>query len=147
LSKHSGPNAVDVHVGLRIRQRRRLLGVSQEQLAAALGLTFQQVQKYERGTNRVTASRLYDAARILDVPISYFFDGLGGAPDEVASDDRELMIQDFLATPEGLELARGFPRIGRRSLRHLVLQMIRTLGDDRDGGPLSGSRPAPDREA
>src|SRR6184192_1119568 len=80
--KLEGPNPIDVHVGSRIRLRRTLLGMSQERLGEALGLTFQQVQKYERGVNRVGASRLFDLSRVLDVPISFFFDDM---PDSLAS--------------------------------------------------------------
>ena len=78
-SEGRGPNPIDLHVGARIRMRRRLLGVSQERLAEALGLTFQQVQKYERGANRVSASKLYEIARTLQTPVTYFFDGLADA--------------------------------------------------------------------
>ncbi len=80
--RESGPSPIDVHVGSRIRLRRTLLGMSQERLGEALGLTFQQVQKYERGVNRVGASRLFDLSRVLDVPISFFFDDI---PESVAS--------------------------------------------------------------
>ena len=83
------PNPVDVHVGTRMRLRRTLLGLSQEKLGAAIGLTFQQVQKYERGANRISASRLFDLARILDVPVSFFFDDM---PDAVQSSSPSAVI-------------------------------------------------------
>ncbi|WP_165186552.1 helix-turn-helix domain-containing protein [Caulobacter soli] len=132
------PNPVDLHVGGRVRMRRKILGVSQDQLAASLGLTFQQVQKYERGSNRVSASKLYQIAKTLQVPISFFFDGLADptdseAPDSAAS-KAEQGIQTFLATSEGLELAQLFPRIGRGRVRRQVLDLVRTMTDDTGEG-------------
>lgn len=131
------PNPVDLYVGGRVRMRRKLLSISQDQLAEALGLTFQQVQKYERGVNRVSASKLYQIAKALQVPVSFFFDGLadpmnGGEHDPVAS-STEKGIQTFLATPEGLELAQLFPRIGRGRIRRQVLDLVRTMTDDAGG--------------
>ncbi len=130
------PNPVDLHVGGRVRMRRRMLGVSQERLAEALGLTFQQVQKYERGANRVSASKLYDIARFLSVPIAYFFEGLTDPTDAGAServrDDSEQLVHDFLMTSEGLELAATFPRIRRPRLRRRLLDLVRTLVDDEE---------------
>ncbi len=127
------PNIVDLHVGMRIRLRRRAVSVSQEKLAEALGLTFQQVQKYERGLNRVSASKLYDIARTLNASISYFFEGLA-APEMlstvgVSEPDGAEFLYDLVMTPEGLELAALFPRIDRRH-RKLVLEMARALADD-----------------
>ncbi|HTX51158.1 MAG TPA: helix-turn-helix transcriptional regulator [Caulobacteraceae bacterium] len=129
------PNPVDLHVGARIRMRRRMQNVSQERLAAALGLTFQQVQKYERGANRVSASKLYEIASTLQAPISYFFDGLDdptgdGAPS-VGSDEQT--VHAFLMTTEGLDLARGFARIPRGRVRRRILELIRALASDDDG--------------
>src|SRR5665213_3309630 len=94
------PNPVDLHVGGRIRMRRKVLGVSQEKLAEALGLTFQQVQKYERGSNRVSASKLYEIARFLNSPVSYFFEGLAdpSSADAGAGDGPEQVMHDFLMT-------------------------------------------------
>ena len=109
------PNPVDLHVGGRVRMRRKLLGVSQEQLADSLGLTFQQVQKYERGANRVSASKLYEIAKTLQVPVSFFFDGLADPMDGSDGDEvglqAERIVQEFLTTPEGLELLHD--EIGR----------------------------------
>src|ERR1700760_1136603 len=97
-----GPNPVDLHVGARIRMRRKLLGVSQQALAESLGLTFQQVQKYERGANRVSASKLYEIARALHVPVPYFFEGLAdtGSDADDSARHTELSIREFLMTPE-----------------------------------------------
>ncbi len=132
----AGPRSsdtVDLHVGARIRLRRRTLGLSQQALAEALGLTFQQVQKYERGANRVSSSRLYEIARVLSCSVGYFFDGL---PDPAVGDDEpeasrlETTVHALLLTPEGLELAALFPRIGRGRLRRQVLEIVRSLAED-----------------
>jgi transcriptional regulator with XRE-family HTH domain len=128
------PNPVDLHVGGRVRMRRKLLGVSQEQLADSLGLTFQQVQKYERGANRVSASKLYEIAKTLQVPVAFFFDGLadpmeGSSSDEVGQ-KAERIVQEFLTTPEGLELAEVFPKIGRGRVRRQVLDLVRAMAED-----------------
>lgn len=111
--------------------RRKLLGLSQDQLAAALGLTFQQVQKYERGANRVSASKLYEAAKALQVSTLFFFEGLpppGAGQDETAAaDETGQAIQAFLSTSEGLELATLFPRIASSRVRRQILDLTRTL--------------------
>jgi transcriptional regulator with XRE-family HTH domain len=100
-------NPVDIHVGACIRLRRKLLGVSQDDLAAALGLTFQQVQKYERGINRVSASKLYAIAGELNVPVSFFFDGLGQSDAGSSIETQGRGVRYFLETPEGRELAQS----------------------------------------
>lgn len=125
----SGPNPIDLHVGGKIRLRRKIIGASQERLAHDLGLTFQQVQKYERGANRVSASKLYEIAKSLQTSIAYFFEGLPdpstAKADGVTDSGAELTIHDFLMTPEGVELAALFPKInrGRRSILNLVKAM------------------------
>ncbi len=125
------PNPVDLHVGGRVRMRRKMLGVSQERLAEALGLTFQQVQKYERGSNRVSASKLYEIARFLSAPVSYFFDGLADPSTSGEGGGSEQLVNDFLMTGEGLELASTFPKIQRPRVRRRILELVRTLaGDD-----------------
>ncbi len=130
------PNPVDLHVGGRVRMRRKMLGVSQERLAEALGLTFQQVQKYERGANRISASKLYEIARFLSAPIAYFFEGLGdptaGASAAGLDDASEQHVHGFLMTSEGLELAAAFPRIGRSRLRRRILDLVRSLADEEE---------------
>jgi transcriptional regulator with XRE-family HTH domain len=137
------PNPVDLHVGARIRLRRRMQGVSQEKLADALGLTFQQVQKYERGANRVSASKLYEIAAALKAPVAYFFDGLADPTTEAdlaggASDEQT--VHAFLMTAEGLELARLFPALQRGRVRRRFLDLMRALAgvdeaddEDREG--------------
>jgi|688.fasta_scaffold177537_2 transcriptional regulator with XRE-family HTH domain len=126
-------NPVDLHVGARIRMRRKTMGLSQERLAESLSLTFQQVQKYERGANRVSASKLYEIARSLRSPINYFFDGLADTvdplPEGVADQDASAFVHELVMTPEGMELAALFPRIAKRG-RKLVLDLARVLAED-----------------
>jgi transcriptional regulator with XRE-family HTH domain len=132
------PNPVDLHVGARIRLRRRMQGVSQEKLADALGLTFQQVQKYERGANRVSASKLYEIAAALRAPVAYFFDGLADPTGDemdgvrVAAASEESTVHSFLMTPEGLELAKLFPNIAPGLVRRRLLELVRSLADEED---------------
>ena len=126
-SNSRSPAAVDVHVGARIRMRRRFLGLNQTALASALGLTFQQVQKYERGSNRVSASKLYDIARTLKVTISFFFEGLPNQIEAGEPDPTGQALHDFLTTPEGLELAEVFPRIGDPRMRRQLLEFARAV--------------------
>ncbi len=123
------PSPVDAHVGARIRLRRKLLGLSQQQLADRLGLTFQQVQKYERGVNRVSASKLYETAQALEVPVTHFFEGLDGEATAGRTSEGETAVTSFLMTTEGLELASLFPRIPKGRMRHQVLELVRTLAD------------------
>lgn len=123
-------NPVDLHVGLRIRLRRRELGISQEKLAESIGLTFQQVQKYERASNRVSASKLWEVAKALDVSIAYFFDGLGQPGRHAAAPEAPPPAHAFLLTPEGLELAAAFPRIRKARVRRRVLDLVRSMVED-----------------
>ena len=137
----ASPNPVDLHVGARIRMRRRMQGVSQEKLAEALGLTFQQVQKYERGANRVSASKLYEIAACLRTPVAYFFEGLvdpSSADAGAEPPSAEQSVHAFLMTPEGLELARAFPRLPSGRVRRRVLDLVRALAG-LDGGDAEGS--------
>ena len=133
------PNPVDLYVGGRIRLRRRTRGVSQEKLAEDLGLTFQQVQKYERGANRVSASKLYEIAKSLRTSIAYFFEGLADpstahdAPG-MAEPSSEQFVTEFLMTPEGLELAELFPKIRRARVRRRVLDLVRSMAEE-DSAP------------
>ena len=129
------PSPIDAHVGSRVRLRRTLLGMSQEKLGEALGLTFQQVQKYERGVNRIGASRLFDLARVLDVPISFFFDDM---PDAVSgnqparrsygfAESQEGFEDDTLHRRETLELVRAYYRITDPAVRKRVFDLIKSL--------------------
>ncbi len=140
--RESRASPIDIHVGTRIRLRRTLLGLSQERLGDALGLTFQQVQKYERGINRVGASRLFDLARVLDVPISFFFDDMpeavGGGPPPPAS----MALGGFAEGQDGfggdarlnrretLDLVRAYYRISDPAVRKRVFDLIKSLAPD-----------------
>ena len=129
-----GPNPVDIHVGGRVRLRRTLLGMSQEKLGEAIGLTFQQVQKYERGANRVGASRLFDLSRVLDVPIGFFFEEM--SDDVAAKSPRQIrgmaetqatFEPDPMAKRETLELVRAYYRIGDPKVRKRLFEMTKSL--------------------
>src|SRR3954471_18214848 len=121
------PNPVDKYVGSRVRMRRIMLGMSQEKLGEALGLTFQQVQKYEKGTNRVGASRIQQISEILQVPVSFLFEG-GPTGNATAAGFSEgtspAYVADFLATSEGLALTRAFTRITDAKLRRSIVDMV-----------------------
>lgn len=127
------PNPIDRHVGIRIRMRRKELGISQERLAESIGLTFQQVQKYERAANRVSASKLWEMSRALNTSISYFYEGLSDTPEPAGSNLPRETVQDFLMTPEGLELASAFPKIAHGRLRRKILDLVRVMSEDSDG--------------
>ena len=146
--KESRPSPIDAHVGGRIRLRRTLMGMSQERLGEALGLTFQQVQKYERGVNRVGASRLFDLSRVLDVPISFFFDdmpeplaNLEGTQPGVPSGRRALGFaeaqdpfgDDTMSRRETLELVRAYYRITDPAVRKRVFELVKSLTPDGPG--------------
>jgi len=117
---------VDAHVGKKIRQRRWMVGQTQQQLAESVGIKFQQIQKYETGMNRVSASRLWEIAEALDVPVAYFFDGLGQAEEAAAGDAR--MPGDFLADKEALDLLRSYYAIPENQRRRLF-ELARVLSD------------------
>jgi transcriptional regulator with XRE-family HTH domain len=130
------PNPIDRHVGSRVRMRRMMLGMSQEKLGDALGLTFQQVQKYEKGANRIGASRLQQISQILQVPVSFFFEG---APSSQRSDRVEgfaeapspAYVSDFLATSDGLALTKAFVRIKDAKLRRRIVDLVEQIaGED-----------------
>ena len=126
------PDPVDLYVGDRVRQRRKLLGLSQEELGALIGLTFQQVQKYERGTNRVSASKLFQISKALKTRIAYFFDGYPGEDDALAVEGDvtiETLARDLLATPQGVELASAFPRIRGENLRCRIVDLVTALAE------------------
>jgi transcriptional regulator with XRE-family HTH domain len=127
-----GPNPVDRHVGLRLRKRRQEVGISQERLAESIGLTFQQVQKYERAANRVSASKLWEMSRALSTSIGYFYDGLGEGVEPPGSNLPREAMQDFLMTPEGIELAAVFPKVPRGRLRRKILDLIRAMAEETD---------------
>jgi transcriptional regulator with XRE-family HTH domain len=129
------PNPTDIHVGSRIRMRRKMLGLSQEKLGEKLGITFQQIQKYEKGTNRVGASRLQQISEILQVPVSFLFDGgpSGAANGEGFGEGASpAYVSDFLATSEGLALTRAFTRITDSKMRRSIVELVEQIAS-RDG--------------
>ena len=131
-----GPNPIDRHVGLRIRMRRKELGISQEKLAESIGLTFQQVQKYERAANRVSASKLWEMSRALTTNISYFYEGLGDGVEMVGSNLPRETLQDFLLTPEGMELATIFPKVPKGRVRRKILDLVRAMAGEPDASDI-----------
>lgn len=118
--------AIDKKLGARVRTRRREIGMSQERLADLLGVTFQQVQKYERGVNRIAASRLYDIAKALETPIGRFFDNMGRAPRASEADD----LTDALSTPGAGDLLRAYAAIRSPRLRRRVMDLVRAMDED-----------------
>jgi len=126
------PNPVDIHVGSRVRIRRKVLKMSQEKLGDALGVTFQQVQKYERGSNRVGASRLFRMAQVMDVPVQYFFEGLGMDNSDMsfAEDEQMPIIYDFIKSSDGVALAMAVSKIKSRAVRRRILELARSLSEE-----------------
>lgn len=131
--KNKGPNPIDVHVGSRVRLKRSMLGLSQEKLADQLGITFQQVQKYEKGTNRISASRMFEISRILQVPVDFLFEGLStvsGSATGMAEEGSSDYVVDFLSTAEGVQLNRSFVKIKDPLVRKKIIDLVRSLSDD-----------------
>jgi transcriptional regulator with XRE-family HTH domain len=127
------PNPVDKHVGSRVRMRRMMLGMSQEKLGDALGLTFQQVQKYEKGTNRIGASRLSQISHILQVPVSFFFEGapsLPGRSSGMGEAPSPAYVSDFLATSDGLALTKAFMRIQNGKLKRRIVDLVEQIAGE-----------------
>jgi transcriptional regulator with XRE-family HTH domain len=126
------PNFVDAHVGVRMRVRRQIIGMSQEKLGELLGITFQQVQKYEKGSNRVSASRLYLMAKVLGVPVQYFFDGLPDSDREGFSEGTQSsVVLDACASPEGIQLNRIFSEIAEPARRKLIVSLVKVVADQK----------------
>jgi transcriptional regulator with XRE-family HTH domain len=131
------PNPTDKYVGSRVRMRRMMLGMSQEKLADALGLTFQQIQKYEKGTNRISASRLQAISQILDAPVHFFFEGApntakSGAVHELGESPSPAYVTDFLTTSDGLALVKAFVKIKDSALRRSIVRMVEAITADHD---------------
>jgi transcriptional regulator with XRE-family HTH domain len=128
------PNPVDIHVGSRIRLRRNMLGMSQENLGENLGITFQQIQKYEKGTNRVGASRLQAIASILGVPVAFFFEDVPGQESVsgrgFAEDASTAFAVEFCGSPEGLQLNRAFVKISDAKVRRRIIDLVKSLSAD-----------------
>lgn len=127
------PHPIDVHVGGRVRMRRKFNGLSQDDLAKSLELTFQQVQKYERGSNRISASKLYEISKALRAPVAYFFEGFAPAQNDNEDLEHEGAVNAFLATAEGIELAEAFPRIQNPKHRRRIVELVRALSEDGEG--------------
>jgi len=128
------PNPIDRHVGSRVRMRRMMLSMSQEKLGDALGLTFQQVQKYEKGTNRIGASRLQQISDILQVPVAFFFEGapmLGGQPSGLGEAPSPAYISDFLATSDGLALTKAFVEIKVGKVRRRIVDLVEAIANQK----------------
>ena len=129
------PNPTDRHVGSRVRMRRMMLSMSQEKLGDALGLTFQQVQKYEKGTNRIGASRLQQISHILQVPVAFFFEGapsLGEPTGGMSEAPSPAYVSDFLATSDGLALTKAFMRIKEAKLRRRIVDLVQQIAEGND---------------
>ena len=121
------PNPIDKHVGARVRMRRMMVSMSQEKLGENLGITFQQIQKYEKGTNRIGASRLQQISIVLGVPVAFFFEGapsVGPEVDGMAENQSPAYVADFLATSDGLTLTRNFMRIPDPKVRRKIVDLV-----------------------
>lgn len=139
MANKKQPNPIDIHVGSRVRLRRMMLGMSQEKLGENLGITFQQIQKYEKGTNRIGASRLQHIARVLTVPVSFFFEDAPGAAAAdssgtgMAEQPSASYVVDFLSSSEGIQLNKAFIRIKDAKIRRKVIELVRAVaGTDED---------------
>jgi transcriptional regulator with XRE-family HTH domain len=131
MARTKGPNPIDKHVGSRMRMRRMMLGMSQEKLGEAFGLTFQQVQKYEKGVNRMGSSRLQHAAEILGVAVPFFFEGaVGGTFTPDRNTPSPAYIDDFVTTSDGLRLMKAFMRIARPAVRHRIVALVNEIAED-----------------
>jgi transcriptional regulator with XRE-family HTH domain len=136
------PNPIDIRVGARLRLRRNMIGLSQEKLGEAIGLTFQQIQKYERGANRIGASRLYELSRVLDVPVSFFFDDTNPVRTPAMGGFAKLLAEanefDLLRKPEALELARAFFAIDDPVVRRRLTDLAKALAMESDATEVEG---------
>jgi transcriptional regulator with XRE-family HTH domain len=124
-------NPIDVQVGNRVRIRRMLIGMSQERLGDLLGLTFQQVQKYEKGVNRIGAGRLFEVARILNVPVDFFYEGVAAAPG-LSTSEAAPPVMEFVSSGEGLQLALAFMKIKDAKVRKRVLDLVKSLAEEEE---------------
>jgi transcriptional regulator with XRE-family HTH domain len=139
MANKKQPNPIDIHVGSRVRLRRMMLGMSQEKLGESLGITFQQIQKYEKGTNRIGASRLQHIARVLTVPVSFFFEDAPSTPGMetepqagMAEPKSTHYVVDFLSSAEGLQLNKAFIRIQDSKLRRKIIDLVRALAGEEE---------------
>jgi transcriptional regulator with XRE-family HTH domain len=136
MANKKQPNPIDIHVGARVRLRRMMLGMSQEKLGEQLGITFQQIQKYEKGTNRIGASRLQHIARVLTVPVAFFFEDAPATPNADATGFAEPSstshVVDFLSSSEGIQLNKAFVRIKDAHQRRRIIDLVRAMAGDED---------------
>jgi len=136
MANKKQPNPIDIHVGSRVRLRRMMLGMSQEKLGEQLGITFQQIQKYEKGTNRIGASRLQHIARVLTVPVAFFFEDAPAAPATgnagMAEPEQANYIVDFLSSAEGIQLNKAFVRLKDAKQRRRIIDLVRSMAGDED---------------
>ena len=124
---------IDTHVGKRLRLRRTMMGLSQEVVAKAVGITFQQVQKYEKGVNRIGAGRLFEVSRILNVPVDFFYEGLSGAAGQPgASENESAPVMEFVSSGEGLQLSLAFMKIKDTKVRKRVLDLVKSLAEEEE---------------
>ncbi|MEM6383357.1 MAG: helix-turn-helix transcriptional regulator [Pseudomonadota bacterium] len=135
MANNRAPNPIDAHVGARLRMRRMMLSISQERLGEALGVSFQQVQKYEKGTNRIGAGRLQEVAHHLQVPISYFYDEMPGAQKQTGFAETGVSyVSDLLTTSDGVDLTRAFLKIKDAKVRRRVVDLVKAIADQEDPG-------------
>ena len=137
MANKKQPNPIDIHVGSRVRLRRMMLSMSQEKLGEHLGITFQQIQKYEKGTNRIGASRLQHIARVLSMPVSFFFEdapGASSATPGIAEPPSTSYVVDFLSSSEGIQLNKAFVRIKDARLRRRLIDLVRAVGGENSDG-------------
>ncbi len=129
--KRDGPHPVDQHVGSRVKLRRMILGMSQDALGKSLGLTFQQIQKYEKGVNRIGASRLFELSELLEVPIQFFYDdyGSGASAQGFAEGDTAETFMELVNSPEGVQLCRHFAEIKDPKVRKRVLELVKSISE------------------
>jgi len=137
MNDERSANAIDKKIGQRVRTRRLEIGMSQERLAELLGVTFQQVQKYEKGVNRIAASRLHGIANALDMPVARFFEGLTGARAVGVAEPRQEFVDDVLATPEGTQLMQLFASIKSIKVRRRVIELVKALSEEAADGKRS----------
>jgi transcriptional regulator with XRE-family HTH domain len=125
-------NPIDIQVGNRVRIRRMLIGMSQERLGDLLGLTFQQVQKYEKGVNRIGAGRLFEVSRILNVPIDFFYEGLSAPQPGLSEPENAPPVMEFVSSGEGLQLSLAFMKIKDAKVRKRVLDLVKSLAEEEE---------------
>lgn len=137
MAEAKKPDPIDAHVGSRVKLRRVMVGMSQEKLGDALGITFQQIQKYEKGTNRISASRMQQICNALKVPVSFFYEdapGAGGNTNPGLSEaSATTYVADFMNSTEGIQLNRAFVRIKNPAVRRKIVELVRTLAEEEDG--------------